>query len=255
MEALKSIVRSPDFGDASVTIPLKLAIIPLLDTLSHAGRIIGAINTVIPVTKADGEIELYGDNTDWIGIQRSILARSIRKWTTSDVGLIIGAGGTTRAAIYALHQLGLGKILIYNRTHETAKTVIAGFPISFNIHVVEDLKDLEKESPAIVVGTVPASATTSDAKGEGLFLSNSIFSQSEGGIVVDMAYRPHKTPLLELAGQISGLLWQQVPGVEVLLEQGYEQFSLWTGSKPPVKIVEKAVLSCYHALPPVWISS
>ena len=129
--------------------------IPLLDTLSHAGRIIGAINTVVPVTKADGEIELYGDNTDWIGIQRAILGRSIRKWTTSDVGLIIGAGGTARAAIYALHQLGLGKILIYNRTHETAKTVIAGFPISFNIHVVEDLKDLEKESPAIVVGTVP----------------------------------------------------------------------------------------------------
>ena len=116
---------------------------------------------------------------------------------------------------------------------------------------MEDLKDLEKESPAIVVGTVPASATTSDAKGEGLFLSNSTFSRSEGGIVVDMAYRPHKTPLLELAGQISGQLWQQVPGVEVLLEQGYEQFSLWTGSKPPVKIVEKAVLSFYHALPPV----
>ena len=251
LEALKSVVRSPDFGGASVTIPLKLAIIPLLDTLSHAGRIIGAINTVVPVTSADGGIELYGDNTDWIGIQRAILARSIRKWSTSDIGLIIGAGGTARAAIYALHQLGLGKILIYNRTRETAKTIIAGFPISFNIHVIEDLKDLEKESPAIIVGTVPASATTSDAKGEGLFLSNSIFSHPEGGVVVDMAYRPHKTPLLELAGQISGLLWHQVPGVEVLLEQGYEQFSLWTGSKPPVKIVEKAVMSFYHALPPV----
>ena len=68
LEALKSIVRSPDFDGASVTIPLKLAIIPLLDTLSHAGRITGTINTVVPVTKAVGEIELYGDNTDWIGI-------------------------------------------------------------------------------------------------------------------------------------------------------------------------------------------
>ena len=251
LEALKDIVRSPDFGGASVTIPLKLPIIPLLDTLSRAGRIIGAINTVVPVTNTDGGIELYGDNTDWIGIQRVILARSIRKWSVSDVGLIIGAGGTARAAIYALHQLGLGKILIYNRTRQTAKTVIAGFPISFNIHVVEDLKDLEQESPVIVIGTVPASATTSDAKGEGLLLSNSIFSHSEGGIVVDMAYRPHKTPLLELAGQISSPPWQQVPGVEVLLEQGYEQFSLWTGSKPPVRIVEKAVLSFYHALPPI----
>ena len=251
LEALRSIVHSPDFGGASVTIPLKLAVIPLLDTLSLAGRIIGAVNTIVTVTKTDGSIELYGDNTDWIGIQRAILARSTRKWTVSDVGLIIGAGGTARAAIYALHRLGLGKILIYNRTHETAKTVIAGFPISFNIHVVEDLKDLEKESPAIVIGTVPASATTLDAKCEGIFLPNSIFSRPEGGIVVDMAYRPYKTPLLDLAGQISSLLWQQVPGVEVLLEQGYEQFSLWTGSKPPVKIVEKEVLSFYHALPPV----
>jgi len=250
LEALKTIVRSPDFGGASVTIPLKLAIIPLLDTLSHAGRIIGAINTVVPLKKRDGSIELHGDNTDWIGIQRTILARSIRKWSVSDVGLIIGAGGTARAAIYALHRLGLGKILIYNRTRETAKTVIAGFPISFNIHVMEDLKDLEKDPPGIVVGTVPASATTSDAKGEGLLLSNSIFGHSEGGIVVDMAYRPHKTPLLELAGQ-SDALWQQVPGVEVLLGQGYEQSELWTGSKPPVRIVEKAVLSFYHALPPV----
>ena len=251
LETLKSILHSPNFGGASVTIPLKLTVIPLLDTLSFAGRIIGAINTIVPVTKTDGDIELYGDNTDWTGIQRVILARSTHKWTVSDVGLIIGAGGTARAAIYALHQLGLGKILVYNRTHETAKTVIAGFPISFNIHIVEDLKDLEKESPAIVVGTVPASATTTDAKGEGIFLPNSIFSRPEGGIVVDMAYRPHKTPLLDLAGQISSLLWQQVPGVEVLLEQGYEQFSLWTGSKPPVKVVEKEVLSFYHALPPV----
>jgi pentafunctional AROM polypeptide len=251
LEELKSIVHSPDFGGASVTIPLKLDIIPLLDTLSHAGRIIGAINTVVPVTKTDGRIELHGDNTDWIGIQRAILARSRRKWSLSDVGLIIGAGGTARAAIYALHELGFGKILIYNRTRETAKTVIAGFPISFNIHVLEDLKDLEKDSPAVIVGTVPASATTSDAKSDGLFLPNSLFSRPEGGIVVDLAYRPHMTPLLELAGRISSSLWQQVQGVEVLLEQGYEQFNLWTGSKPPVKIVEKAVLSFYHALPPV----
>ena len=251
LEILKNILYSPDFGGASITIPLKLAVIPLLDTLSPAGRIIGAINTVVPVIKTDGGIELYGENTDWVGIQRVILAKSTRKWTVSDVALIIGAGGTARAAIYALYRLGVGKILVYNRTHETAKTVIAGFPISFNIHIVEDLKDLEKESPAIVIGTVPASATTLDAKGEGIFLPNSIFSRSEGGIVVDMAYRPHKTPLLDLARQTSSLLWQQVPGVEVLLEQGYEQFSLWTGSKPPVKIVEKEVLSFYHTLPPV----
>ena len=244
-DSVKKIIKAVDFGGASVTIPHKLSIIPLLDELTPCARTIGAVNTVIPVPGPNGTTTLLGDNTDWLGIRNSILARLPVDMSAPDVGLVIGAGGTARAALYALRALGIKRILLYNRTRSSAEALISDFP-NYGVELLDSVERMpEGASPTVVVSTVPGSATTLDKNQEGLLLSRVIFSSSKG-VVVDMAYKPAETPLLSLASAEQG--WAITRGVDVLLEQGYEQFAAWTGRRCPRKEVSKKVWDMYNGL-------
>ena len=244
-EQIKAAITAPEFGGASVTIPFKLDVIPLLDSLSPEAKTIGAVNTIIPVVKPDGLRTLHGDNTDWRGIREVILSRLPTGVAQPDAGLIIGAGGTSRAAIYALQSLGTKKIYLFNRTKSSAQVLVDAFPDA-KIELVENLGSWSGSPPSIVVSTVPAPATTTEQNATGsVYLPESIF-QAHSGIVVDMAYKPAETPLLSLAKAV-GKGWQSVKGVEVLLEQGYVQFELWTGRRAPKKVVAEAVLRKYES--------
>ena len=64
------------------------------------------------------------------------------------------------------------------------------------------------------------------------------------GVVVDMAYRPAITPLLELATSVAKD-WKRVRGLDVLLEQGYAQFNLWTHRQCPRRVVSEVVENAY----------
>ena len=244
-EQIKATITAPEFGGASVTIPFKLDVIPLLDSLSPEAKAIGAVNTIIPVTKPDGSRILHGDNTDWRGIREAILSRLPTRVTQTDAGLIIGAGGTSRAAIHALQSLGTKKIYLFNRTRSSAQALVDAFPDA-KIELVEDLGSWSGSPPTVVVSTVPASATATEQDVTGcVYLPESIF-EAHSGIVVDMAYKPAETPLLSLARTV-GKGWQSVRGVEVLLEQGYVQFELWTGRRAPKKVVAETVLRKYES--------
>ena len=109
-----------DTAGASVTIPHKQAVIPLLNELSVEAAAIGAVNTVI--RRHDGT--LYGHNTDWIGIQEPLQAALAclpppRLPHAKHTVLVIGAGGTARAAAYAVTRMSDCRLLVFNRT--TAK--------------------------------------------------------------------------------------------------------------------------------------
>jgi pentafunctional AROM polypeptide len=115
--------------------------------------------------------------------------------------------------------------------------------------VVEQLGDWPGNygPPNIIVSTLPAAATTTDEKETGrILLCEKIFTYREGmGVVVDMAYGPAETPLLKLAKEAGGR-WALVPGLEVLLQQGYEQFRLWTGRSCPKGLVAIEVREGYN---------
>jgi pentafunctional AROM polypeptide len=113
------------FGGASVTIPLKEAVLPLLDALSPAAQAIGAVNTIV-VEEHAGKRTLRGENTDWAGIVACVRER-LPPGAAVDAGLVLGAGGTARAAVYALSALGAAKIYIYNRTRARAEAVRAAW--------------------------------------------------------------------------------------------------------------------------------
>lgn len=251
-DEIKTAITSPDFGGASVTIPFKLDVIPLLDKLTCAAEQIGAVNTIIPQPAVvDGSKRiLVGDNTDWIGIKTCISS----KLGYREVGasLVIGAGGTARAAIYALHALDAKVIYLFNRTTSKARDLERVFPEA-RVKVITQLGEWPGPKPSVIVGTVPASATAvlEDAEvatGSSLYLPNSLFEYREGpAVVVDMAYRPAETPLLRLAKKATGGNWAVVTGLEVLLEQGYEQFRIWTGRRCPRVRTAARVWEKYNA--------
>ncbi|KAF8901182.1 Shikimate dehydrogenase [Gymnopilus junonius] len=248
-EEIKLAITAPDFGGASVTIPFKLDIIPLLDRLTPAAEAIGAVNTIIP---HPGSV-LVGDNTDWIGI-RNVINNNLGS-RPIHAALVIGAGGTARAAIYALHALQADVIYLYNRTKSKAEELAAVFPEA-RVKVVGQIGDWMGRGlipPNVIVSTVPSSATTTDEieielGSKGILLSKNLFEYHVGpAVVVDMAYRPAETPLIRLAKEVERH-WAVVPGLEVLLEQGYEQFRLWTGRSCPKSLVAKRVWDRYNAV-------
>lgn len=234
-----SYMRSADFGGASVTIPFKLEAIPHLDELTSEARVIGAINTIIPVRSGDRTV-LLGDNTDWRGIREVFLSHITaehKPYTTESCGLILGAGGTCRAAIYALRSLSMQTIYLFNRTAENAVKVAKSFPADWNIQVITSLDSFPNGEPLVIVSTVPAEGTSSAAspnKDAGVFIPDSVLARPLGGIVIDMAYKPKRTPLIRLAEGKAN--WITQPGIHVLLAQGFEQFRLWTGRRKLLKL-------------------
>ncbi|KAJ7678186.1 Shikimate dehydrogenase [Mycena polygramma] len=241
---VKATITSPDFGGASVTIPFKLDVIPLLDKLSPAAEVIGAVNTIIPVRTDGTNRILYGDNTDWLGIRRCVQSRVHSG--SIHAALVIGAGGTARAAIYALHSLGAKTIYLFNRTRSRAQTLADSSPHA-HVEILDNLNEWPNGTvpPNVIVSTVPANATTTSDTPDAVQLSSSLFLYRDGpAVVIDMAYKPAETPLLALAKE-AGDNWAPVRGLDVLLEQGYVQFELWTGRVCPKKAVAERVRAQY----------
>jgi len=247
-EEIKAAIVSPNFGGASVTIPFKIDVLPLLDKLSPAAEAIGAANTIIPVTMdaSGAQRILYGDNTDWLGIRECIVSRMPPHALATAV-LIIGAGGTARAALYASQTLGAKHIYIFNRTRSKAQELVDAFP-DINVELVDELGKWPNAGPApnVIISTLPPAATTTDSNDthNAVYLPTTLFDPDHDGVVLDAAYKPAETPLLALARRVAKH-WTTAQGVELLLEQGYKQFELWTGRRCPRGIVAKRVLEFY----------
>ncbi|KAJ2838983.1 3-dehydroquinate dehydratase (3-dehydroquinase) [Coemansia sp. 'formosensis'] len=227
---LAELFADPEFGGASITIPLKQAVIPLLAHLTPAARRIGAVNTVIPTTQG-GKSVLVGDNTDYLGIVGCLRRAQVAAFPKASA-LVVGAGGTSRAALYALYTLGVGSVMIYNRTAQRAEELVAEFSELFaSLVSVSDLAAVG--SPDYVVGTIPACE---------LVYPDSLFAK--GGVALDMAYKPRWTPLLEAAKRHG---WSVVSGIDVLIEQGIHQMEKWTHLTAPTKIMAEAAYAKYNA--------
>ena len=235
------------FGGCSVTIPHKQAIIPHLDELTDAAKAIGAVNTVIVENSNDDSTRiLYGDNTDWKGIYNPLSRKLKSSSTDTKVGsaLILGGGGTARAAAYAATQLGLQKIY-YNRTPSKAQDLADSFGgvVASSLGDVSSddgstlgsiLKDMNGEI-SVIISTLPAAA-------EFELPSWVIKSALEGlvkPIIFDVNYKPYWTKLLHQADECGFPL---VRGSEMLWEQGVGQFELWTGRTAPYKVMKSVVL-------------
>jgi pentafunctional AROM polypeptide len=219
VEMYEAVLQDPSFGGASVTIPHKESIGRFLDEVSTEAKSIGAVNTVARV-----EGRLVGYNTDWLGIKLPI-SRLMSTQEGRTKGLVVGAGGTARAACFALKSLGL-EVLVYNRSPEKGEELARLFGGTF----VSDLSVLPCDELAAVVSTVPAQAQFT--------LPAEVIAQRP--IVLDVVYKPVRTPLVEqaLAGDCPC-----IQGATMLLEQGVQQFEIWNQRRAPRSEMDAAVFS------------
>jgi pentafunctional AROM polypeptide len=229
---VQEFIRSPDFGGASVTIPLKLDIMPLLDEVAAEAEIIGAVNTIIPVTDGKGKpSRLIGRNTDWQGMILSLHNAGIYGPEGQQSALVVGGGGTARAAIYALHSMGYSPIYIVGRSPAKLESMVSTFPSSYNIRVVDGVGSFET-IPSVAIGTIPANQPIDPGLRETLCHMFERAQEADATaiksvehaprVLLEMAYKPQVTALMRLASD-SG--WKTIPGLEVLVGQGWYQVS------------------------------
>lgn len=287
--SLRELLRRPNFGGTAVSQPFKIDAIALTHSLSRHARAIGAINTLIPVRhiNEDGSIPdadcvdlfqernqsgpvkaLYGDNTDWIGIRSCIRrglspANAIRPTTTS--GLVIGSGGMARAAIYAMLQLGIKNIVIFNRTLENARklatyfTQLTSSPSAVKLfpsfvqgskttfRILEDRNDpwpSDFRPPTVIVSAIPTHPV-GDLPSPEFKLPTAWMQSPTGGVVIELAYRTLNTPLTKQVREEASKLWICLDGLDLLPEQGFAQFELFTGKRAPRRIMREEVLRCW----------
>ncbi|KAI0396039.1 hypothetical protein F5Y17DRAFT_420932 [Xylariaceae sp. FL0594] len=275
IEDLDRIRRDPDFGGASLTAPFKVAIMDHLDHLSLHATAIGAVNTLIPLRGKTSSIidhanarnmsgatdKFFGVNTDWSAIatclRRAISPRNSVQpsWTT---GLIIGAGGMARAAIYALIRLGCRKIFICNRTLSKAKDVAAHFNAYAKEHkllgrsagdericfVIESEKDSWPEGyqqPTVILSCIPSHGIDDKPSVEFRMPTHWLRSPT-GGVVIELAYEPLITPLVVQMRKMreeGNTSWVIIDGLEVVCEMAMEAFELYTGRNAPRRLMRR----------------
>lgn len=232
-DEVASIVRQPDFGGASVTIPLKLDVMPLLDEIDEAARIIGAVNTIVPDANTG---KLRGLNTDYLGMKDCLrtAGASIATSETRESALIIGGGGTARAAVQTLKTMGYSTIYLLGRSATKIAELAKSFPDSYNIVSLSADSDafgqMSRNMPRVAIATIPANVPMDPALKtvlEQLFQqSASDTTETSRGVLLEMAYSPPETQVMQMAAK-SG--WKTIRGLETLVTQGLWQFEYWTG--------------------------
>ncbi|GAM89390.1 hypothetical protein ANO11243_074270 [Dothideomycetidae sp. 11243] len=248
---IKSIIRSSDFGGASVTIPLKLDVIPLLDNIDPVTRDIGAINTIVPTTTSDGKTVLTGYNTDYLGMILSLQQAGKDGTPQSSApearesSVIIGGGGTAQAAIYALHKLDYKPIYLVGRNKSKLLSLAQSFDKKFQVRVLASAEEAHAvakggSAPSVAIGTIPGdSPIEPELRSILQAVLDPIEGQQRQRVLLEMAYKPDVTPLMELAAEKE---WKTIPGREALVGQGVHQFKLWTDITPLYETARKAVM-------------
>lgn len=220
-EHMMAVFRRSDFAGGVITMPYKRTIMPLLDGVDDLAIKLGACNNVY--IAADGT--LRGTNTDYKGISGSLLEAKPRK--EHQIGMVYGAGGASRAAIFSLSaDLGCKTIYIVNRDNDEVATLIEDVQ-SFSpplVHVKSVLEAQQLETPYYVVSTVPDFPAITPGEREARAVLAEFLSKTDQGVFLDMCYHPRMTRNLMLAMEFH---WTTVEGVKVVGHQAGEQWRLW----------------------------
>ncbi len=214
------------FGIAglAVTIPHKETILRYLQECDPLAARIGAVNTVV----VRGGGRLYGYNTDYVGVLRSLEQRM--RLAGSRV-LLYGAGGAARAAAFSLAAAG-SVVCICARRPQRARALASAAGGQMVAQA-----DLKHEFFDAIVNCTPIGM---HPKGGSPLTSAELNCR----IVMDMVYRPRETELLQLAREKK---IETISGVEMFLAQGFAQYEIWTGERAPESAMREALEAALDA--------
>ncbi|MFF7636972.1 shikimate dehydrogenase [Kitasatospora sp. NPDC008050] len=197
----------------SLTMPLKRAVIPLLDEVSESALAVDAVNTL--VFEADGR--RTGDNTDVPGLVAALRERGIEKVPAAAV---LGAGATASSALAALARLGAGQITVYVRSPERARQMRElGERLGVAVLTADWARGAEALAGPLTVSTTPVGAT--DGFAEEL--------TATPGALFDVLYHPWPTALAAACAERGATV---LGGLDLLVHQAVLQCERFTGITP-----------------------
>ncbi|AYC42698.1 shikimate dehydrogenase [Streptomyces griseorubiginosus] len=212
----------PEWAGLSVTMPLKRAVIPLLDGISETAASVETVNTVL--FTEDGR--RLGDNTDIPGMVAALRERGIEQ---VDSAAILGAGATASSALAALARICTGEVVAYVRSEARAAEMRQwGERLDVEVRTADWADAAEALRAPLVIATTPAGAT--DA------LAHAV--PERPAALFDVLYDPWPTELAARWSMIGGAV---VGGLDLLVHQAVLQVELMTGLGPvPVEAMRKA---------------
>jgi shikimate dehydrogenase/3-dehydroquinate dehydratase type I len=213
-------VKAMNIRGASITIPFKVAVMEYINDIDDDALEIGAVNTIV-----NNNGRLTGYNTDWLGL---ILTLKEAMPVKNKTFVIIGAGGTARAAVYGIIKEG-GFPIVVNRSPENGKIISGKFNCPFY-----SLSQIGGIRADCLINTTPV----------GMYPHVDKSPVKEGDLagykyVMDVIYNPLRTKLLKDAERHGCHIFS---GADMFVHQGAEQLRLWTGKEPPRALMRKVIL-------------
>jgi shikimate dehydrogenase len=211
----------PQWAGLSLTMPLKDVALAVADEIGPVAAAIGAANTLVRLPAG----RWRADNTDAPGMVDALRAAGV-----GDVAsvAVLGAGGTARAALAAVHDLGVEHVTVYARRPEAVDDMRhAASALGVSITYVSWTEAGTCAAADLVVSTVP--------KGVADALEPAWRSTS---VLFDAVYDPWPTTLAAGAQAAGATI---VSGLDLLLHQAVHQFFLFTGVAAPIDAMNVAL--------------
>jgi len=210
-----------DWAGLSLTMPLKRAVLPLLDWTEPLAAEVGGANTVVFTPRG-----LHGYNTDVPGMVAALASIGL---TSAPGATVIGGGATACAALAALRALGLAEVAVLVRDQARAGDLLAA---ASKLGMTVDLRPFTSELRRgdLLISTVPAGAAD-------IFAERPVEPLLQQLGVLDVVYHPWPTPLA-LAATKAGI--PVASGFDLLLHQAARQVELMTGHQAPLEAMRAA---------------
>lgn len=218
----------PEWAGLSLTMPLKRAVLPLLDETEPLAGEVGAANTVV-----FSEGARHGYNTDVPGMITALCEAGVTGPGGPPSVLILGGGATACSALGAVRGLGVTETLVAVRDPgRTAGLLAAAGRMGVRVTLTA-LTSPVSQQPDVLISTLPAGAADSCAQ-------RIAAGELRPRCVFDVVYHPWPTPLATAARAAGAVA---VNGFALLLHQAAEQVSLMTGKPAPVEAMRAAGLA------------
>ncbi|TWT62325.1 shikimate dehydrogenase [Rubinisphaera italica] len=232
-------MRAMNFRGGNLTIPHKVAVIPLLDGLSEAASLMGAVNCIV----RDGD-KLIGENTDGKGFVESL--RGVTDPSGKRV-VILGAGGAARAIAVELALAGASNFTIVNRSASRGESLVE--LLNTKVRELADVHaefvnwegdyDIPEGTDIVINATSIGLFPDVDAR-----IALNTTTLSPNMVVADVIPNPPETRLVRDARKAG---CHVLDGLGMLVNQGVIGFKLWTGVDPDAGVMRKALEDVFGA--------
>jgi shikimate dehydrogenase len=220
-EVLSAARDDPEFAGFSLTMPLKLTALPLVDELEPLAQRVGAVNTV-----AGRDGRLFGANTDVPGLVAALIEAGV---TAIERPVVLGAGGSAQAAVAALAALGAPSVRVAARNPQQAQVLTEVARASgIELTVVGWNREATGETD-LIISAVPGTA--------GGALAPWTQAWPAPAALFDLVYAPWPTALAAAAQRAGATV---LGGLDLLVHQAVGQIVLMTGRQIDVAVLRAA---------------